>query len=89
MYISGIIADYRGDDESKLAAFESIIKSGVRDDMVTYSISFIYERKYKETKDEKYLMNAKKYWELLLSAKDEKYRKIAENKMEEYFNIEL
>lgn len=88
MYMAGIIGDYKGDEETKLAAFEEIAK-GVRDDMIMDTLAFAYEKKYKKTKDQEYLNKAGIYWQMLIDSKDAKYAERARKKLNEYFNIEF
>lgn len=88
MYMAGIIGDREGNEDAKLAAFEEIVK-GVRDDMVTDTLAFAYERKYKKTKQEEYIKKAGLYWQMLIDSKDAKYAERSRRKLKEYFNIEF
>ena len=67
---------------------EEIVK-GVRDDMVTDTLAFAYERKYKKTKQEEYIKKAGLYWQMLIDSKDAKYAERSRRKLKEYFNIEF
>ncbi|BDU49569.1 tetratricopeptide repeat protein [Haliovirga abyssi] len=75
-YISGIVAASKGDIEGVLKEFERILKTH-RDDRMIHTVAFIYEEKYKKTKEIKYLKKAIGYWKRLEESKDENYRKIA------------
>ena len=88
MYMAGIIGDREGDEDAKLAAFEEIVK-GVRDDMITDTLAFAYERKYKKTKKDEYIKKAGIYWQMLIDSKDAKYAERSRRKLKEYFNIEF
>lgn len=89
MYMAGIIGDYKGDDKAKLDAFEGIVKNGVKDDMITNTLAFMYEKKYIHEGKKEYIDKAGKYWTMLLDSKDDKYKKIAVNKLKKYFNLDL
>ncbi len=51
--------------------------------------AFMYEKKYIHEGKKEYIDKAGKYWAMLLDSKDDKYKKIAVNKLKKYFNLDL
>lgn len=82
-YLGGIMAYSKGHSEEILHQFEGIVEK-YRDDMITDVVAFVYEQKYKHTKDKEYLKKAYYYRTKLLDSKDAAYRAEAEKKIEEF-----
>lgn len=90
LYAGGIVADKKNDIEESLVYFEKIVEK-VRDEQLLNVIAFVYDKKYQKEensgKKRIYMEKALYYYEQLLEAKDEGYRKKSNEKIEEYYNI--
>lgn len=90
LYAGGIAADQKNDAEESLVYFEKIVET-VKDERLIHTIAFLYDKKYNSSENEAekkiYISKAVYYYEQLLDAKEEIYRKRANNKIEEYYNI--
>jgi len=82
-YLGGVAAASKGDIESLLISFESILED-VRDDRLMNVVAYIYEEKYKKTKNKEYIKKAVYYWDKMQNAKEELYQKRALKKLDEY-----
>lgn len=82
-YLGGVAADRKGDSEEVIRLFEEVIKQQP-DEMLMDRIAYIYEMRYKKSKLESDLIKAAAYWEKLIEAKDDNYRKRAEKNLVEH-----
>ncbi|OQY08601.1 MAG: hypothetical protein B6I28_04655 [Fusobacteriia bacterium 4572_132] len=82
-YLGGIAAASKGDVEELLISFESILEE-VRDDRLANVVAYLYEEKYKKSKDEKYIEKAIYYWWKMKDSKEELYQKRALEKLKLY-----
>jgi len=82
-YFAGMMAASKNNVDGLLVNFERVVNE-TRDDLLTNMVAYLYERRYKKLGDKKDLEKAVKYWKILESSKDEKYREIGKRKINDY-----
>ena len=81
-YFAGMMAASKNNMDGLLVNFEKVVNE-TRDDLLTNMVAYLYERQYKKLGDKRDLEKAVKYWKILESSKDEKYREIGIRKIQE------
>ena len=81
-YFAGMMAASKNNVEGLLVNFEKVVNE-TRDDLLTNTVAYLYERQYKKSGDKIDKEKALKYWSMLGNSKDEKYREIGLKKLEE------
>ena len=82
-YFAGMMAASKNNVDGLLVNFERVVNE-TRDDLLTNMVAYLYERRYKKLGDKRDLEKAVKYWKILESSKDEKYREIGKRKINDY-----
>lgn len=82
-YLGGVAADKTGNSEEVIRLFEEVIKIQP-DEMLTDRLAYMYEIRYEKSKNRADILKAALYWEKLLNAKDDTFRKRAEKNLLEH-----
>jgi len=82
-YYAGIVASSKNDMEKLLVNFEKVVEK-TKDDLLTNTVAYLYEKRYIENGKVEDLNKAMKYWGKLLESKDENYREVGVRKIKTY-----